>query len=157
MTHKERTPEVTHKIMSAIKSKDTKPELLLRKALWKYGIRYRVNYKKLPGKPDIVITKYKIAIFCDGDFWHGHNWAIRGKKSLEEELQGYSDYWRNKIIKNVERDNKNTKLLYSMGWKVIRIWESDIEHNLDECVKTIKEAIFDEELEKVNFDEEYSD
>lgn len=81
----------------------------------------------------------------------------RKKKSLEEELQGYSDYWRNKIIKNVERDNKNTKLLYSMGWKVIRIWESDIEHNLDECVKTIKEAIFDEELEKVNFDEEYYD
>ena len=77
MTHKERTPEVTHKIMSAIKSKDTKPELLLRKALWKNKIRYRVNYKKLPGKPDIVITKNKIAIFCDGDFWHGHNWAIQ--------------------------------------------------------------------------------
>lgn len=157
VTHKERTPEVTHKIMSAIKSKDTKPELLLRKALWKNKIRYRVNYKKLPGKPDIVITKYKIVIFCDGDFWHGHNWAIRGKKSLEEELQDYSDYWRNKIIKNVERDNKNTKLLYAMGWKVIRIWESDIEKNLDECVNTIKEAIFDEELKKVNFDEEYYD
>lgn len=155
MAYKERKPEVTHKIMSAIKSKDTKPELLLRKALWKNKIRYQVNYKKLPGKPDIVITKHRIAVFCDGDFWHGHNWAIRGLQSFEEELQGYSDYWKNKILKNVERDKKNTKLLNAMGWRVIRIWESDIERNLEECVETIKEAIFDEEMQSVNLDEEY--
>ena len=93
----ERNPQITHKIMSSIPSKGTKPELLLRKALWSQKLRYRVNYKKLPGKPDIVFTKYQIAIFCDGDFWHGHNWAIRGLNSLEEELEGYSDFWRQKI------------------------------------------------------------
>ena len=77
-----RDPNITHKIMSAIKAKDTRPELILRKALWKRKHRYRVNYKKLPGKPDIAFTKYKVAVFCDGDFWHGHNWALRGLSSL---------------------------------------------------------------------------
>ena len=71
-----RDPQITHKIMSSIKSKDTRPELLLRKALWRENMRYRINYKKLPGKPDIVFTKKKVVIFCDGDFWHGHNWAL---------------------------------------------------------------------------------
>ena len=75
---KKRDAQTTSKIMAAIPSKDTEPELLLRRALWKNKLRYRVNYKKLPGKPDIVFTKHHVAIFCDGDFWHGHNWAIRG-------------------------------------------------------------------------------
>jgi len=97
MKGKERDPQVTHKIMSAIPSKNTKPELLLRRALWRENLRYRVNYKKLPGKPDIVFTKYRIAVFCDGDFWHGHNWAIRGLNSLEEELASYSSFWRTSI------------------------------------------------------------
>ena len=78
MDRKKRDPAITHKIMSAIKAKDTRPELELRKALWHEGLRYRVNYKDLPGKPDIVFTKWKVVVFCDGDFWHGHNWAIRG-------------------------------------------------------------------------------
>ncbi len=92
MSAEKRDPKTTHKIMSAIKSKDTRPELLLRRALWQKNLRYRVNYKKLPGKPDIVFTQYKLAIFCDGDFWHGHNWALRGIPSLEEELKGYSEF-----------------------------------------------------------------
>ena len=132
-----RTPEVTHKIMSAVRSKDTEPELMLRKALWKSGLRYRKNYNNLPGKPDIVFVSRKIAIFCDGDFWHGHNWAIRGLNSLDEELARYSDFWRNKILYNVERDKKNNKLLQEMGWNVIRIWESDIRANIDGCVRRI--------------------
>ena len=98
------TPETTHKIMSAVKSSNTKPELLLRKAVWQSGLRYRVNVKSIYGKPDIVFTRAKIAVFCDGDFWHGHNWVIRGLSSLDEELERYSEYWRNKIIRNVERD-----------------------------------------------------
>ena len=93
-----RNAETTHKIMSAIKSKDTEPELLVRKALWKDGYRYRINVRKLPGKPDIVFTKAKIAVFCDGDFWHGHNWAVRGLPSLEEELKKYSEFWKSKIL-----------------------------------------------------------
>lgn len=143
MDSKTRDPEITRKIMSAIKSKDTRPELALRRALWSRGLRYRVNYEKLPGKPDIVFTKKRVVIFCDGDFWHGHNWAIRGMESLEEELMGYSEYWRKKILRNVERDNENDRILRGLGWTVIRIWESDIKKNIDECVKTIEETLFD--------------
>lgn len=96
-----RDPKVTHKIMAAIPSKNTRPEVILRKALWNEGIRYRINYKRIPGKPDIAITKHKIAIFCDGDFWHGHNWAIRGYGSFEQELSRYNDYWKEKLLRNV--------------------------------------------------------
>jgi len=124
-----RTPEITHKIMAAIHSNDTKPEMLLRTALWHKGLRFRVHYKHLPGKPDVVFTKAKIAIFCDGDYWHGHNWAIRGLPSLEAELAGYSEYWQNKILYNVNRDNENTKKLEDDGWKVLRFWESDIKRD----------------------------
>ena len=138
-----RDREITHKIMAAIPTKGTKPEIALRKALWHENLRYRVNYKALPGKPDIVFTKYKVAIFCDGDFWHGHNWVLRGKKSLEEELDGYSDYWKEKILRNVERDKENNQSLRALGWVVLRIWESDIKKNLPECVKTVKEVLFE--------------
>lgn len=138
-----RSPEITHKIMSSIKSKNTRPELLLRKALWRKNMRYRVNYKKLPGKPDIVFTKPKVAIFCDGDFWHGHNWAIRGMNSLDEELAGYSEFWKNKILRNIERDSETNKRLSAMGWTVVRIWESDIKKDIDECVKKIENVILE--------------
>ena len=141
MSNKERDPNVTHKIMSAIPSKDTEPELILRRALWHKKLRYRVNYKKLPGKPDVVFTKYRIAVFCDGDFWHGHNWAIRGLGSLEEELAGYSDFWRKKIEHNIARDAEVNSLLAEQGWIVIRLWESEIRSNLDDCVQTIEDAL----------------
>ena len=149
-----RDPAVTHKIMSAVKSKDTRPELKLRKALWREGLRYRVNYKKLPGKPDIVFTKWKVAVFCDGDFWHGHNWAISGQKSLQEELSSYSQYWRDKILRNIERDEENNKALIALGWTVVRIWESDIKNDLDGCVKTIKELLFEHNISQIDFIED---
>ena len=132
-----RTPEITRKIMSAIKSTNTKPEMLLRKALWKKGLRYRVNYRLLPGKPDVVFTKAKIVVFCDGDYWHGHNWALRGLPSLESELAGYSEYWRNKILGNIRRDMENTTKLESDGWLVLRFWESDIKKDVERCVEII--------------------
>lgn len=138
-----RDPKVTHKIMSAVKSKDTRPEIKLRKALWQKKHRYRVNYKKLPGKPDIVFTKYKVAVFCDGDFWHGHNWALRGMSSLDEELERYSDYWKSKILRNIERDRENDQALMALGWTVVRIWESEIKKDVDDCVKTIEEVLFE--------------
>ena len=141
MCAKVRDQKVTHKIMSSIPSKNTEPELMLRKALWKENLRYRVNYKMLFGKPDIVFTKYRVVVFCDGDFWHGHNWAIRGLNSLEEELAGYSDFWRSKIQRNIERDTQVTQALESQGWTVIRIWESDIRRDLNECVRIVKDAI----------------
>lgn len=149
MRGKKRDPQITHKIMSAIPSKNTKPELLLRRALWRENLRYRVNYKNLPGKPDIAFTKYKVAVFCDGDFWHGHNWAVRGMNSLEEELSGYSDFWRTKIIRNVERDEKTDRALKLLGWSVVRIWESDINKSLDGCVQIVKDALFDAKMLKV--------
>lgn len=150
MTTKERDPKVTHKIMSAIPSKNTEPELMLRKALWKENLRYRVNYKKLPGKPDIVFTKYRVAVFCDGDYWHGHNWAVRGLSSLEGELAGYSEFWRSKILRNIERDIEVNQTLKTQGWTVVRIWESDIRSDLDECVRIVKEALSTAGVERKN-------
>ena len=135
-----REASITHKIMASIKSKDTEPELLVRQALWKRGLRYRVNVRTLPGKPDIVFTRAKIAIFCAGDFWHGHNWAVRGMASLEEELNSYSEFWRSKILSNIERDSKNTLALTESGWIVIRLWESDIRKDLTSCITTIIET-----------------
>ena len=132
-----RTPEITHKIMSAVKSKNTRPELALRHALWVRGMRYRVNMKTLPGKPDIVLTRAKIAVFCDGDFWHGHNWVIRGLSSLDEELSRYSQFWKDKILGNIKRDSENTARLESDGWVVIRLWESDIKADISKCVDKI--------------------
>ena len=132
-----RDPAITHKIMSSIPSKNTRPEIILRQALWHSNLRYRINFKKLPGKPDIVFTKKKVVVFCDGDFWHGHNWAIRGLSSLEEELSGYSDFWQKKIMKNIERDKKNNADLEALGWTVVRIWESDIKKDLNKCVELI--------------------
>jgi len=141
MKPKKRNPRITSKIMSAIPSEDTTPELILRKALWKKNLRYRVNYKKLTGKPDTVFTKYRVAVFCDGDFWHGYNWAIRGLGSLEEELAGYSDFWKEKITRNMRHDKDVNQALVAEGWTVIRIWESDIRKNLDRCVEKIVEAL----------------
>lgn len=154
MNGQKRDPAVTHKIMSAVKSKDTRPELKLRKALWREGLRYRVNYIKLPGKPDIVFTKWKVVVFCDGDFWHGHNWAVRGQNSLQEELSGYSQYWRDKILRNIERDDENNKALIALGWTVVRIWESDIKNDLDGCVKTVKESLFEQKLSQTDYIED---
>jgi len=133
-----RNPEVTYKIMSAIKSKNTRPEMKLRRELWSRGLRYRVNLKTLTGKPDIVFTKAKLAVFCDGDFWHGNNWAIRGLPSFEDELERYNKYWSLKILTNVERDKKVTFNLEVSGWTVLRFWESEIKTNLDDCVSIIE-------------------
>jgi len=123
--------------MSSVKSKNTRPEIALRKAIWRKGLRYRVNFSKLPGKPDIVFTKAKIAVFCDGDYWHGHNWAIRGLKNLEEELSGYTEFWARKIRSNINRDKNVNELLERDGWIILRFWESDINHNVSYCADQV--------------------
>lgn len=128
-----RSPEITHKIMSAVRSKETRPEVALRRELWRRGLRYRKNVKRLPGKPDIVLSRARLAIFCDGDFWHGHNWAIRGYGSLEQELKRYSKAWADKILRNIQRDEMVNQALKSQGWQVLRIWESDIKKNVKHC------------------------
>lgn len=134
------TPEQRHKNMQHIKSHDTKIEILLRKALWKKGIRYRKNLRNLPGRPDIAITRYKIAIFCDGEFFHGKDWEVL-KSRLEKGNNG--EFWISKISRNRERDDEVNKRLLFMGWTVIRFWGTDIEKHIDECVKVVEETIFD--------------
>ena len=124
--------------MSRIKSKNTSIEILLRKSLWHEGIRYRKNYKKLPGKPDIAITKYKIAIFCDGEFWHGKNWNLK-----KETIKTNRDYWIKKIERNLLRDKTNDKKLEILGWVVLHFWGEEIKNNLKECVRDIKNTIYE--------------
>ena len=129
--------------MQHIRSNNTKIEEILRKALWNKGYRYRKNFKDLPGKPDIVITKYKLAIFCDGEFFHGKDWEVL-KQRLEN--SNNSEYWINKISKNMHHDDQVNKELMFMGWTVIRFWGNDIKKNTDECIKVIDEVVFNIKL-----------
>lgn len=108
-------------VMSKIRSKNTKPEMTLRKALFAKGFRYRINYKKLPGKPDIVFPKYKTAIFVHGCFWHGHE-----NCKIAHIPKSNTYFWENKIEKNKERDNVNYKRVTLLGWKIIVVWECQI-------------------------------
>ncbi len=137
------TKEQRHKNMSRIKGKDTEIEIRLRKALWHKGYRYRKNYKELPGSPDIAITKYQIAIFCDGEFFHGKNWE---ELRIKLENSNNSQFWINKIARNIDRDDEVNKELNSMGWTVLRFWGEDIKKHLDECVQVVEETIFDYEI-----------
>lgn len=123
------TPEQRRRCMSSVRGINTKPELLLRKALWRKGLRYRLK-SELPGKPDIVLTRYKIAIFVDGCFWH--SCPVHG--SLPETN---TSFWENKITRNVERDNEVNALLEQNGWLVIRIWEHEIKQSLEEVIEKI--------------------
>ncbi len=127
------TKEQRKKNMQRIRSKDTKAEILLRKALWHKGIRYRKNYAKLPGKPDIVIIKHRIAIFVDGDFWHarGH------EEQPGEQITTNKVFWKDKLARNVERDRYVNEMLLEQGWLVLRFWESDLKKGLDSCVKVV--------------------
>ena len=132
--------EQRRKNMQRIKGKNTSIEVRLCKALWQKGYHYRKNYKELPGSPDIVLTKYKIAIFCDGEFFHGKDWD-KLKARLEKGEKG--EYWIKKITRNMERDEEINKQLMFKGWTVLRFWGDEIKKNTDECVKAIEEVIFD--------------
>ena len=139
------TKEQRRKNMQRIKAKDTSIEVKLRKSLWSKGYRYRKNYDRLPGKPDIVLTKHKIAIFCDSEFFHGKDWEVL-KPRLEK--SNNSQYWISKISRNRERDDEINKRLLFEGWTVIRFWGKEIQKNVDECVKVVEEAIWGIEIEE---------
>ncbi len=134
------------KNMQQIRSSDTKIEVILRKELWNRGYRYRKNYKQLPGSPDIALTKYKIAVFCDGEFFHGKDWEVLRPKL---ENSNNSDFWIKKISKNREHDEQINKELLAMGWTVIRFWGKDIKTNVGECVGIIEETIMDIRLNRM--------
>lgn len=144
------TKEQRHKNMKNIKNKDTGIEVVLRKKLWDKGYRYRKNDKRLPGKPDIVLPKNKIAIFCDSEFFHGKDWEIL-KPQLEHGKN--ADFWIEKISKNQQRDEEVNKQLQYLGWTVIRFWGKDIIKHTDECVQVIEETIFSMMVDEENYDE----
>lgn len=145
------TKEQRRKAMQNVHSKDTSIEIALRKAMWAKGYRYRKNYKGLPGKPDIALTKYKIAIFCDSEFFHGKDWEVL-KPQLERGTN--SEYWINKISRNRERDDEVNKKLLFLGWTVIRFWGDEIKKNPEECIRVVEETIFEQKLMIDGFESE---
>lgn len=131
-----KTTEKRSKMMSCIKGKNTKPEMLLRKELWSRGLRYRVNNKDLPGKPDISIKKYKLAVFVDGEFWHGYNWS---KKKMK--IKSNRKFWIPKIERNMQRDEENNLKLKEKGYKVIRYWAKEVKDDVSACAEPIVEYL----------------
>ncbi len=144
------TKEQLHRRMSNIRSKDTSIEISLRKALWHRGFRYRKNYKVLPGSPDIAITKYKIAVFCDSEFFHGKNWFTILRPRIQR--GNNSEYWEKKILRNMERDEKVDQALAYLGWTVIHFWGDEIKKDLDACVNVVEETVLEQIIEGAELD-----
>lgn len=127
------TLEQRRKNMQAVKNKDSKIELLLRKELWSHGLRYRKNVNHIFGKPDIVFISKKIAVFCDSEFWHGYDWEQR-----KNDFKSHQEFWIPKIERNMERDREVTAKLESEGWTVIRFWGNEIKKNTARCAEIIE-------------------
>jgi len=130
------TPEQRRRNMQAVKNKDSQIEVALRRALYAKGYRYRKNFAKVTGKPDIVFTKEKIAVFCDSEFWHGFDWERR-----KEDFKSRRDFWIPKIERNMERDKEVTALLESEGYTVLRFWGKRIKKELGAVVSEIEQVI----------------
>ena len=130
------TPEQRRKNMKAVKNKDSEIERLLRKELWSRGLRYRKNYKKIIGKPDIVFVGKKVAVFCDSEFWHGYDW-----ENKKNEIKSRREFWIPKIERNMQRDIEVNQALESEGWVVLRFWGNDIKKKTKECADIIERAV----------------
>ena len=130
------TPEQRRRNMQAVKNKDSKIEVLLRKELWSRGLRYRKNVKTVCGKPDIAFIGKRIAVFCDSEFWHGKDWKNRKKT-----IHSNKDFWIKKIEKNIQRDQIVNQKLKEEGWVVLRFWGEDIKKKLEWCLKEIERNI----------------
>ncbi len=122
--------------MQAVKNKDSKIEIMLRKELWSRGLRYQKNSSKVYGKPDIVFIGKKVAVFCDSEFWHGYDW-----KNKKNEIKSKREFWMPKIERNMQRDIEVTEKLQSENWIVLRFWGNEIKKNLTECADTIERTI----------------
>ena len=144
------TPKQRHKAMSHIRGKDTSIELKLRKCLWHKGYRYRKNYKGLPGTPDIALTKYRIAIFCDSEFFHGKDFE---QLCLRLQNGSNSAFWIKKITRNIERDEEVGKKLRAQEWTVLRFWGKDIDKHTQDCLRVIEECIFEQKTTLRDWDE----
>lgn len=132
------TDEATSRRMANVKLKGGADEEALAKALWHKGYRYWRNYKKLPGSPDIALQKHHVAIFIDGEFWHGYDWENRKIK-----LKRNRDYWIAKIEENIARDERVNQQLQGMGWSVIHFWSKEVKKDLDNCILRVEELISD--------------
>jgi len=130
------TPKQRRRNMQAVKSKGSKIEKTLGNALWKKGFRYRKNVNSIFGKPDFVFKKYKIAVFCDSEFWHGKDWEIK-----KYEIKSNQDFWHKKIERNIMRDKEVNQKLKNDGWTVIRFWGKEILKETDNCVEIIESEI----------------
>ncbi|KRB54518.1 very short patch repair endonuclease [Flavobacterium sp. Root186] len=137
------TPEQRSKLMSAIRSTNTKDEVRLAKALWALGYRYRRNNKTVFGKPDFTFKKIKLAIFVDGEFFHGKNWDIDKNR-----IKTNNEFWIKKIERNIQRDIEVNTYLESQNWKILRFWSNDIKKNLDACILEIQNAINERQTTK---------
>lgn len=126
------TTKKRSKMMSKIRGKNTKPELIFRKALWHKNVRYRVGNKKLIGRPDVSIQKHKLAIFIDGEFWHGYDWDERKNK-----IKSNSEFWIPKIERNMQRDRQVNRQLHELGYTVFRFWAHEIKNDLDTCINDV--------------------
>jgi DNA mismatch endonuclease (patch repair protein) len=136
-----RDPKITTKIMSRVRSSGTQPEMMLRRALFSRGLRYRVR-NKLFGKPDLVFAGARVAVFVDGDRWHGNGWRVRGFATPEDEFRHANGaWWRDKIASNVRRDQEVNRNLAEQGWLVLRLWESAVRANIDNCCDQIEDAV----------------
>ena len=136
------TKEQITRNMRSNKSKDTKPELMLRKELWSRGMRYRKNYKALPGKPDMVFLRAKLAVFVDGKMWHGYDWEHQ-----KNDFKSNRDFQIPKIERNIERDLKVNQILNEQGWQVVRFWDFEIKKNVVACADKIEQA-YSKRMEK---------
>ncbi|MBP1631398.1 MAG: DNA-cytosine methyltransferase [Bacteroidetes bacterium] len=138
------SPVQRRKNMQAVKSEGTKIEKILARLLWNYGFRYRKNDKTIFGKPDFVFRKEKVAIFCDGEFWHGKDWSAR-----RYDHKSNQSFWISKIERNIERDKEVNEILQKQGWTVLRFWESEIEKCPDNCIRIIKEIMTDKRSKSI--------
>lgn len=138
-----RAAEVTSRIMSAVRSRDTVPELLLGKALRRLNLRFRRCAADVPGTPDIVFRAPPVAVFVDGDFWHGNSWRLRGCADLETQFQKWRRpaFWLKKIRANMARDRKVNRALRKDGWRVVRVWESQVLKDVERCARRVLQAV----------------
>lgn len=142
------TDESTRKRMSHVKLKGGDAEKSLAKTLWHLGFRYWLNYKALPGSPDIAIKKYHIAVFVDGEFWHGKDWEKRKKR-----LKRNREYWIEKIEENIARDNRDDKLLVAMGWMPVHFWEKEVLTDPDRCANTVVDMVQVKSAQNIELDQ----
>ena len=141
------TPTQRHRCMSRIRSKATKPELLVRRWLWAHGYRYRLNVRSVPGKPDIVMRKYRTAIFVNGCFWHGHEGC-----AMFVMPKSNTDFWKNKIENNRKRDQRNYSILIENGWQVLVVWQCQLsKDSLENTMQSVAIALNENLIRKLSY------